>query len=63
MFRNWNIDEWDWSVVCDIFFITVSIYDRYDFCSRANTHDANVFPGLIHVNIIRPRILLINIKG
>ena len=27
-------------------------YERHDSCSRANTHDANLFPGLRNVNII-----------
>ena len=53
-----SIDEWNGSVVCNIFFITFFTYDRYDSCSRANTHGDKALPGLINVIIIR-----LDIKG
>ena len=28
------------------------MYDRYDYCFRANSHGAKNFPGLINVIII-----------
>ena len=37
--------------------MTFFLYDRYDPCSRADTHGAKVFPGLINVNIIRSDIM------
>ena len=46
-------DEWDRSIVCNLFFITFLTCDRSDSCSRADTHGAKIFPGLIKVNIIR----------
>ena len=37
------------SVVCYIFFITFFIFDRYDSCSRSNTHGAKLSPGVINI--------------
>ena len=47
----------DGSVVFNISFITCSIYDRYESCSRADIHGAKIFPGLINVNFFRLDII------
>ena len=52
-----NIDEGDGSVAFNIFLITFFIYGRCDSCSRADTHGAKVFPGLINKNIITSDII------
>ena len=36
------------SVVCSNFCVTFFIDDRYDFCSRSNTHGAVLSPGVIN---------------